>query len=378
MDVIATKIIAIGILTLPLTHFRLKKFKKHDPKFQNTYTPNNFKSDHFLSKTTYFCTNYSYWLKSAKLNTIPLLLNTSKKKLLSTLKKLNGVLLTGGSTKMFNSQNGPTKYLEIVSFIINFAKEQNKKGKYFLIWGTCLGQESVMNSLNMENNLQVVNNQVRDYMSHFKTFENSKLGSFLNIDNLFEKDIFYYYNRFGFEVGDFQNNYVFKNQTKFFATVKNGFSEFIGYIEFKDYPFFLPLFHMEKKKKIKNKDLDKLRLLVKKKMAEFIRHSIEKNSNNFLDQKELDALIDERNLHYKYCDPVRRRKKRKRNKKSKIKNKKRKRYKNAKKRKRYKKNLWKYIKKRYKRKKYNLSRACYFYVEDSFPLLNIRKNRILY
>ena len=290
MEIITTKIITMGILTVPLTNSRINKFKNHNENPNDKYNSDQFNSDKFLEKVSFYGTNYSTWLESSNIKTIPLIMNESKKKLLKILEKINGVLFTGGAAKMFDSKNLPTKYLKTVKFIVDFAKEQNNKGKYFFIWGTCLGHESVMNSLNMKDNLSLVKNQFKDYMNHHSSFDNSKLGSFLNINGLFEKDIFYYYNKFGFSVEKFKKNLVFKKEAQFFATVKNSFSEFVGYVEFKNYPFFLPLFHIEKKKDIKNKELNDLRKVVQRKMADFVRHSIEKNSTDFLTQKGFDKI----------------------------------------------------------------------------------------
>ena len=272
--------ITIGILTLPLTNTRIKKFKSHTPQKSDKYTSINF-TDAFLSKTTFFGSNYSSWLNLAQIGTIPIPLNFPKAKILKMLKKLNGVLFTGGAAKMFDSKKKPTRYLKIVNFIINFAKEENKKGRYFLIWGTCLGCEAVLNSLNMKQNWSVVGNQIGAYIRHFKFYLNSKLGRFLKINNVFKKEIFFYFNKYGLLMKDFKNNTGFVKEIEPFALVKNNTSEFIGYFEFKRFPFFLSLFHIEKNLVIKDKNLEDLRVRVQKKMAKFIRYSIECKSNRF-------------------------------------------------------------------------------------------------
>ena len=55
----------------------------------------------------------------------------------ATLKKVNGVLFTGGAGE--NEIHISNRWVRNANFILQWAINENKKGNVFPIWGTCLG-----------------------------------------------------------------------------------------------------------------------------------------------------------------------------------------------------------------------------------------------
>jgi len=63
---------------------------------------------------------------------------------LEVLKKIDGVLFTGGIELLFDSF-GETQYHKTIKNIINYSKHQLKyKNEVFPVFGTCLGFQSML------------------------------------------------------------------------------------------------------------------------------------------------------------------------------------------------------------------------------------------
>ena len=104
----------IGVVSQPISE-TLKK----DPRFDG--------------KETYIMQAYIEWLESAGARVVPLIMTDEQSVTDDKLSKLNGVLFPGGAGD----------YLDIGDYIYNFAIKENDAGRFYPIWGTCLGFENL-------------------------------------------------------------------------------------------------------------------------------------------------------------------------------------------------------------------------------------------
>lgn len=81
-----------------------------------------------------------------------------EEKLINIFKTLNGLLLPGGGTNIRernkkNKKRNYTQYGKTAKFLIKLAINENKKGNYFPVWGTCLGFELILLSFSGGKNI---------------------------------------------------------------------------------------------------------------------------------------------------------------------------------------------------------------------------------
>lgn len=74
---------------------------------------------------------------------VPIHWNDSKEVLKATLKKVNGVLITGGDQVLQTPTGGLSDYTLSVAFILDQAKKLNDGGIYFPVWAICQGFEQL-------------------------------------------------------------------------------------------------------------------------------------------------------------------------------------------------------------------------------------------
>ena len=239
-------------------------------------------------------------------------------KLAAAVEKLDGILFTGGSASMYlvkklqidivqNGNTGavyamklPTMYQTKVRMLLEMAKGINKSGREFILWGTCLGFESMIVA-QASYTLQMDDYYGDDKIMHRvigikKPVETQgkqldsgsddqvsstgpdgmteKFEKFMSdeIYPLSAKKFFYYCHSFGITLKNFYNDSQLRNtviplalaDTEDFEGYENGFnpkqaqsikelseietmqSTYVTAIRFKDYPFFGTQFHPEK------------------------------------------------------------------------------------------------------------------------------------
>ena len=72
-------------------------------------------------------------LEAAGARVIPILYNEPMASLLNKLERVNGILFPGGGGD----------YMDVANLILDYAIQQNDQGKFYPIWGTCLGFERI-------------------------------------------------------------------------------------------------------------------------------------------------------------------------------------------------------------------------------------------
>ena len=92
---------------------------------------------------------YIKGIEAAGGQVIPIKYDDSYENINNILNGINGILLPGGGTnlKEFNATTKKreyTKYGKIAKYLLFFAKKENKLGRYYPVWGTCLGFELIL------------------------------------------------------------------------------------------------------------------------------------------------------------------------------------------------------------------------------------------
>ena len=92
---------------------------------------------------SYFYASYAKYIEQSGAQVVPILYDQSEASLLSLLGKLNGVLVTGGSNGIIDGTGKFTQLGATLNSIIDYVVEQNNKGKYYPLWGTCMGFQHI-------------------------------------------------------------------------------------------------------------------------------------------------------------------------------------------------------------------------------------------
>lgn len=108
---------SIGILSVPMT------IGKH--KYTHSYIP----------------ASYIKWLEMNNARVIPIPYDTPHGAIDMILNQVNGVLFIGGQVDHKMIQAEYIRFIETFEYIFNHAKLSNNKGKYFPLFGICLGME---------------------------------------------------------------------------------------------------------------------------------------------------------------------------------------------------------------------------------------------
>lgn len=107
---------------------------------------------------SHIASSYVKGIEAAGGHVIPIKYDDSKENINEILKGVNGIFLTGGGTnlKERNSTTRKKKYTQYgktAKYLISYAKKENRMGKYFPLWGTCLGFELMMMSYSGKKNI---------------------------------------------------------------------------------------------------------------------------------------------------------------------------------------------------------------------------------
>lgn len=89
--------------------------------------------------TSYISAAYVKYLESAGARVVPILINTTEDELIKLLGNINGVLFPGGAVNLDKSA-----YARNARIVFDYALRENDAGKYYPVWGTCLGFEQIL------------------------------------------------------------------------------------------------------------------------------------------------------------------------------------------------------------------------------------------
>ena len=77
--------------------------------------------------------SYVNYIEAQGARVVPIIYGEPKEVTIDKLSKINGVLMPGGAGD----------YYELAGTILDYIKTENEKGKYYPLWGICLGFEFI-------------------------------------------------------------------------------------------------------------------------------------------------------------------------------------------------------------------------------------------
>lgn len=170
---------------------------------------------------------------------------------------VNGILITGGSADLFTNDSKlceykkllnpnivcPSKYMQMVDFIVKKATSLSKNGKPFPIWGTCLGYEALLISLSKftlkkspipSENHSLNLNLNPDKIEFFENF----LGKDLTKE-IQTQPYIYFNHHYAFTPSQISDNKYLRDIVEILSTTKLENNQIIvSMIKHKKYPFF--------------------------------------------------------------------------------------------------------------------------------------------
>lgn len=223
---------------------------------------------HFLSdRALHLPASYVKWLEAAGARVVPILVNQSDTYYAQMVARTQGLLLPGGDNLLDPKRNTPM--LHAARVLYREAVEANERGRFYPIWGTCLGMELLTVLSSGRNHLVSCHasdetlglrrvNASSKLFSAQKTYANlgpksatpqpGGSSNFTNdiIDALENRNTTYNYHSFCITDAALKR----ANLTDFYEPIAYSFDkkglQFIAIIEARKYPFFGVQFHPEK------------------------------------------------------------------------------------------------------------------------------------
>ncbi|KAL4491220.1 hypothetical protein ABPG73_013289 [Tetrahymena malaccensis] len=291
----------------PLKNENLNNEKIQQPVIGILTLPSGFqKYDH--SSFSYIYASYVQYFQQTGALIIPLKYTSSLKFLKNKMDQINGLVIPGGGANLMyrNNESGDkefTKFAEVGEFLISVAKQLNNEGKYFPVWGTCLGFELLV--------LSFTKTEIRDqfqgenHLGGFFLSQNNTQKSrlFNNISQQLKQQIkhsqqvFYFNHKYGFKVNKFIGNGVLKNQFIPLAySLDLSGKKFVAIAEAKQYPFYGIQFHPEKlqfewSQQSTDQQSQMNEISIVKYFSEFFYQECLKNNSNFKNKQSLNRLL---------------------------------------------------------------------------------------
>jgi len=162
-------------------------------------------------KWSYFPSSYVKFIESAGAQVVPIQYDLPRDKMLSMLKKVNGVLLTGGNSVFVDENGKKNPIAESLEFIVNYIVDENLKGNYYPLWGTCQGFQVIAMILANDYNLLTHCSQCLDKTKNhiFETSYDSKLFKDIDVDFRYKienNQLSWYWHNWKIDAKAFQSN----------------------------------------------------------------------------------------------------------------------------------------------------------------------------
>jgi len=204
---------------------------------------------------TYIAGSYVDWIGSTGAMPVLIPFDIDKDKLDSILDNIDGFLLPGGGADLIRPDNTSlrTAYQLSADYITEWAMRRNDQGKFFPVFGTCLGMENFI--ITFANTTAALEcdfddeNVVHSIQTN-ENFPNSQFWKEVGIDkarHVFETDSVYYTHHCAIRPATFAAHKGLNEGFNILglSTSKNGVP-FVALIEHKKYPFVANQWHPEK------------------------------------------------------------------------------------------------------------------------------------
>eukprot|EP00743_Colponemidia_sp_Colp-15_P002174 GILK01002360.1.p1 GENE.GILK01002360.1~~GILK01002360.1.p1 ORF type:complete len:337 (-),score=54.26 GILK01002360.1:144-1154(-) len=256
--------------------------------------------------TSYFPASYVKWIESAGGRAVPILYNSTHQQIRRLVKKLNGILFTGGGAELYknrtryNNTVKGTAYEKAGNFLYNLVVEANQHGVHLPLWGTCLGFQMLhvvaSNTSACLDDYDSVNyNLPLEFTEAAKSSRLFAEASEDVMDVLTNQNSTWNYHHYGvspdsyekYRFGDFFNVLSYNDD-------KQG-KRFISTVEAKDYPIYAVQWHPEKSQfEWKDEEINHSRPVVRtmQYFANFFVNEARKNRQRFANHDDMvDSLV---------------------------------------------------------------------------------------
>ena len=253
-------------------------------------------SEYPSDKWSYFASSYVKFIESGGAQVVPLPYDLPRTNLTYLLDRLNGVLFTGGATPLLRkTELSPIG--DTLNFVVNYVVQQNRRGNFYPLWGTCMGFQAIggllQGSFNILKNdcigCQKVNkNNIFNGKYKSRLFENlpQDLRQKMQTANL---SLFAHTSMFHRD--DFEKSYPLNS---FLTPVTFSFDEkgkeYVSSYESPNFPIYGTQFHQEKATfewrapYIINHSFDSVRL--QQHLTDFFVNQTRSNTNSFPDHQQ--------------------------------------------------------------------------------------------
>ena len=259
---------------------------------------------------------YVHFIEGGGGRVFPISYKWSADKLRDVMKKINGVLFTGGATELviFDDHNVPvelTEYSKGARRILDIAIEMNKRKEYFPVWGTCLGFEQLL--ILESDNVALLGHcgNCSNYHAFLKyTTEGRENARLFDDFSAYQRKIMETQNlTYNNHVWMVDNRTFYSNPSLIekykilaYSNWRNETTEYISAVEHKVFPFYGVQFHPEKwnyevnpsQKVIKTRDS----IMLGHGFSNFLVNECRKNGNAFSSYAEELRNIVEASANY--------------------------------------------------------------------------------
>ena len=199
--------------------------------------------------------SYVDWVGTTGAMPVLIPFDIAREQLDKILDNIDGVLFPGGGAdlKKPDDLKAPTGYQLTQDYIIKYSIKQNDAGRYFPIFATCLGFESLF--IAVANDTSVLECDLDDeVVAHsvetLPDFEHSRFWRQVGLElarQVFKRESIYYTHECGTRTGTFKKNAKLSSQLNLLATSKSKHGvEFVACVEHKKYPIIANQWHPEK------------------------------------------------------------------------------------------------------------------------------------
>lgn len=188
--------------------------------------------------------DYIDWIESSGAIAVLIPYNLSHSNILACLETINGLIWTGGSIESSKySTKQYTTYMNALRFCFNTIRKYNDAGKYFPLWGTCLGFE-ILASFSKTTNISTLFKTLTNHPCNENTpilfnTNTSRLKKWFPVDlrkKMSSQSCSEHHHRLGIDLDYLDDN----------VTIVSTQYDFVNMIEYKHYPFYGVQFHPER------------------------------------------------------------------------------------------------------------------------------------
>ncbi|CAG9325427.1 GGH1_4 [Blepharisma stoltei] len=243
-------------------------------------------------------TPYVHYFESAGMRVVPILHTLDEEELDEILGKINGIVFTGGSTKLNSwGEDGEiiySQYVKTADYLLKSTIRKNDNGEYFPLMGICLGME-VLTMVTSKSCTLTYTDAWNHTINALFTEKAPYSKLFKNVNPM----ILYYLNKYNITAQNHHwgisiETYKKKEKLNTFWDIlglsyDRGMVPYLSFIEAKNYPIYAYMFHPEKTPyKWEEAEVDHSIIAIEASQyfSYFFSLEIRKNNNSFEDYED--------------------------------------------------------------------------------------------